>query len=67
MATKIRTITDPRELTQAILEEIRAGNAATRKEIDRLRDLLEGGLQEQMRLEAELMQLNPKQPEKETQ
>ena len=57
MATTIRTITDPRGLLQAQLNEIRAGNAATRKEINRLRDLLEGGLQEQMRLEVELAKM----------
>lgn len=54
MAT-IRTVTDPQELTLAMLDEVRAGNEATRNEIKRLRGLLKGGLAEEERLEAELV------------
>lgn len=53
----IRTVTDPQELTLAQLDEVRAGNAATRDEIKRLRSLLKGGLKEAERLEAELVRL----------
>lgn len=54
MSAKIVTITDPIELLRAQLQEIRDGNAATRKEIKQLRELLRGGENEQARLEAEL-------------
>lgn len=54
---KIRTITDPQELTLAQLDEIRAGNERTRNEIKRLRGLLKGGLKEEERLEQELVKL----------
>lgn len=57
MATKIRTITDPQELTLAQLDDVRAGNQRTRDEIRRLRTLLKGGLKEEERLEAELVRM----------
>lgn len=56
MAT-IRTVTDPQEKLQAVIDDVRAGNEATRKKIKRLRALLKGGEQEEARLESELAEL----------
>lgn len=54
MSAKIVTITNPTELLLAQLSEIRDGNTATRKEIERLTKVLRGGQKEEARLEAKL-------------
>ena len=54
MSAKIVTITNPVELLLAQLQEIRDGNTATRKEIERLKTLLRGGQKEEARLERNL-------------
>lgn len=54
MSAKIVTITNPVELLLAQLKEIRDGNTATRKEIERLQKLLRGGESEEARLERNL-------------
>ena len=53
----IRTITDPRELVLAQLDEVRAGNDATRWEIKRLRSVLKAGQEEAQKLRDELVRL----------
>lgn len=45
MKPQIRTITEPREKLKAELEEIEAGNQRTRDEIERLQEVLKGGLE----------------------
>lgn len=57
MIAKIVTITNPAELLLAQLSQVRAGNAATRREIERLTKLLRGGQKEEARMEAKLEKL----------
>jgi hypothetical protein len=54
MSGKIVTIINPVELLLAQLQEIRDGNTATRKEIERQTRLLSGGEKEEARLERDL-------------
>lgn len=55
--TKIVTVTNPVDLLLAQLAEIRDGNTATRKEIERLREVLKGGQAEEAKLERKLDKL----------
>lgn len=58
---KIVTITNPAELILAQLAEIRAGNAATRAQIERCQRLLKGAAKEEARLEKQLEKLLDKE------
>lgn len=57
MPTTIRTVTDPQEIALMMLDEVRAGNGATRNGIKRLRSLLKEGEKEETRLEGELVRM----------
>lgn len=60
----IVTITSPAELLLAQLSEVRAGNTATREEIERLQRLLAGGQRGEARLEVKLNKLLEKHRQK---
>ncbi len=54
---KIVTVTNPAERILAQLAEIRAGNAATRAQIEHCQKLLKGAAKEEAKLEKELEKL----------
>jgi hypothetical protein len=60
---KIRDVTDPQELLLAQLDEVRRRNAAMRETIRQNRATLRGGIAEEARLEAELVELAIKKVE----
>jgi hypothetical protein len=54
---KIRTITDPRELLQAQIDDVHVGNLAMREKIKNYRAILKAGGQAEEELRAELVEL----------
>ena len=54
---RLRDITDPEELAQARLDEVRAGNAAMREQIKNYRAVLRAGVEAEKQLKAELKEI----------